>query len=294
MTEFLFTIVFRLLALLPLRALHGLGAPLGRLIYLASPRYAARTRDNLRQANLTTDQNHYQKVLSATIAETGKSIMELAWIWRRPYPEVIRKVLECIGLEHIIAAQKNGKGIIFLTPHLGCFEISALYAAQRVPITVLYRPPKLRWLEAVMRSGRERGQARLAKADISGVRLLYKALKRGEAIGLLPDQVPSQGEGEWVNFFARPAYTMTLIGRLAQASGATVLLASAERQALGRGYVIRVAPLLLDFSQPVTQQVNNALEQVIRTCPSQYLWSYNRYKVPRGVQSPEPFEEQTC
>ena len=87
---------------------------------------------------------------------------------------------------------------------------------------------------------------------------------------------------------------MTLIGRLAQASGATVLLASAERQALGHGYVIRVAPLLLDFSQPVTQQVNNALEQVIRTCPSQYLWSYNRYKVPRGVQSPEPFEEQTC
>ncbi len=294
MTEFLFTIVFRFLALLPLRVLHGMGALLGQLVYVFSPKYAARTRDNLRQANIASDQAHYQKILSAAIAETGKSMAELPWIWRRPYAEATSKVLECIGLEHISAAHANGKGIIFLTPHLGCFEISALYAAQRMPITVLYRPPKLIWLEAVMRKGRERGQARLAKADISGVRLLYKALKRGEAIGLLPDQVPSQGEGEWANFFARPAYTMTLIGRLAEASGATVLLASAERQARGRGYVIRVASLPLDFSQPITQQVNHALEQVIRACPTQYLWSYNRYKVPRGVLPPESVKVQTC
>jgi len=134
-----------------------------------------------------------------------------------------------------------------------------------------------------MRSGRERGQARLAKADVSGVRLLYKALKRGETIGLLPDQVPSQGEGEWAKFFGRPAYTMTLVGRLAQASGATVLLASAERQPRGEGYILRFEPLPLDFSRPVTQQINTALEQLIRACPTQYLWSYNRYKVPRGV-----------
>ena len=104
----------------------------------------------------------------------------------------------------------------FLTPHWGCFEITSLYIAQHLPLTNLYSSPKQDWLEAVMRSGRERGMARLATADLSGVRLLFKALKRGEAIGLLPDQVPSQGEGEWVDFFARPAYTMTLSGRLAR------------------------------------------------------------------------------
>lgn len=286
MTAFLFKTLFRLLAVLPLAVLHRLGALLGRLTDASSSQYAARTRENLRLAGLTADDAEYQRVLSTTVAEAGKSITELAWIWGRPYAEVVGKVRECVGLTHIEAAQARGKGIIFLTPHLGCFEISALYAAQRMPITVLYRPPRLRWLEGVMRIGRERGQARLAKADVSGVRLLYKALKRNEAIGLLPDQVPSQGEGDWADFFGRPAYTMTLVGRLAESSDATVLIAYSERLTHGQGYVIHVEPLSLDFSQPVPQQINAALERVIRACPAQYLWSYNRYKIPRGVQPP--------
>lgn len=296
MATFLFKTLFRLLALLPLRTLHGLGALLGRLTYAASATYAARTRENLRQADLAPDETGFRHTLSATIDETGKSFTELAWIWGRPYEEVVGKVQECRGLEHIAAAQARGKGIIFLTPHLGCFEISALYAAQRVPITVLYRPPRLGWLEGVMRGGRERGQAKLAKADVSGVRLLYKALKRGEAIGLLPDQVPSQGEGEWVDFFGRPAYTMTLVGRLAESSDATVLIAYSERLPYGQGYVIHVEPLALDFAQPVPRQINAALEQAIRACPAQYLWSYNRYKIPRGVSAPHlsPAVSTTC
>jgi KDO2-lipid IV(A) lauroyltransferase len=286
MFNFLFRIFFRLLALLPLGTLHGLGALLGRMIYMLSGQYATRTRDNLRQANLASDSAQYRQILDAAIAETGKSLTELPWIWGRPYDEVVDKVQECAGMEHIIAAQARGKGIIFLTPHLGCFEISALYAAKRVPITVLYRPPKLGFLEGVMRRGRERGQARLAKADVGGVRLLYKALKRGEAIGLLPDQVPSRGEGEWATFFSRPAYTMSLVGRLAESSGATVLIAYSERLPRGQGYIIHVAPLTLDFSAPVARQINAALENAIRACPGQYLWSYNRYKVPRGVVLP--------
>lgn len=287
MFAFLFKTVFRLFGLLPLGALHSLGALLGRLTYAASAQYAARTRENLRQAGITADEAEYRSVLSAAITEAGKGIAELAWIWGRPYDEVLGKVRECLGLEHIIAAQERGKGIIFLTPHLGCFEISALYAARRVPITVLYRPPKLGFLEGVMRGGRERGQAKLAKADVSGVRLLYKALRRGEAIGLLPDQVPSRGEGEWADFFDRPAYTMTLAARLAESSGATVLIAYSERLPHGQGYVIHVEPLQLDFTAPVPQQINAALERVIRACPAQYLWGYNRYKIPRGVQPPE-------
>src|SRR5512140_1113451 len=213
MSAFLFKSFFRLFALFPLGVLHGLGALLGRLTYAASAHYAARTRENLRQAGISPD------MLPEVIAETGKGIAELPWVWGRPYGEVLGKVKECVGLAYIEAAQARGQGIIFLTPHLGCFEIAALYAAQRMPITALYRPPKLGFLEGAMRAGRERGQAKLARADVGGVRLLYKALKRGEAIGLLPDQVPSRGEGEWAEFFGKPAYTMTLAGRLAQSSG---------------------------------------------------------------------------
>ncbi len=279
MYAFLIKALFSLLAALPLAGLQRLGALLGWLTYVSSRQYAARLRENLALAGYGDD----AFLRCAAIRETGKSLAELPWIWRRPYAEVLGKVRECVGLQHIEAAQAAGKGIIFLTPHLGCFEISALYAAQRLPITVLYRPPKLDFLEAVMRAGRERGQAKLAKADVSGVRLLYKALRRGEAIGLLPDQVPSQGEGEWAPFFGRPAYTMTLAGRLAESSDATVLIAYSERLPGGVGYVIHVEPLQPDFSQPLAAQINAALERTIRACPAQYLWGYNRYKIPRGV-----------
>lgn len=285
MTTFFFKTIFRWLSLLPLGGLQRLGALLGRLTYAVSGQYAARMRENLQQAGFLLDGKQGRVLLSAAIKEAGKSIAELPWVWGRAYGEVLCSVLECQGLQHVEAAQARGRGIIFLTPHLGCFEITSLYMAQNMPITVLYRPPRLRWLEGVMRSGRERGQIRLARADVSGVRLLYKALRRGEAIGLLPDQVPSGGEGEWADFFGRPAYTMTLVGRLAEASGAAVLLVGAERQA--QGYVIRFEPLPLDFSCSVPRQINAALERLIRTYPEQYLWSYNRYKVPRGVAAPK-------
>ena len=220
---------------LPLRWLHGLGALLGRITFAMSAPYAALTRENLRQANLATDEKHYAALLDQTIAEAGKGIVELPWVWCRPLQQVCAAVKHCQGWEHVEAAHAHGKGIIFLTPHWGCFEVTALYIAQHLPLTSLYRIPRQAWLEETMRSGRERGLARLATADVSGVRLLFKALKRGEAIGMLPDQVPSQGEGEWVNFFSRPAYTMTLIGRLAQSSGAAVLLVYAERLPKGAG-----------------------------------------------------------
>ena len=282
MANFIFKFIFRLFSLLPLRVLHMLGALLGRLTYAFSSGYAARMRENLQQAGFRLDDEQGRKLLSASIKEAGKSIVELPWVWGRSYEKVLGTVLECRGQEYFEAAQKSGRSVIYLTPHLGCFELAGLYCAQYRPITILYRQPRLAWLEEVMCQGRGRGQATLAKADLSGVRLLYKALKRREAIGLLPDQVPSGGEGVWADFFGRPAYTMTLVGRLAESSDAMVLLVAAERKA--KGYVMHFEPLQLDYSQPVAQQINTALEKIIRVCPEQYLWSYNRYKVPSGVQ----------
>jgi KDO2-lipid IV(A) lauroyltransferase len=287
MTSFIFKIIFRVLASLPLGWLHSLGALLGRFMFVMSKQYAARTEENLRQSHLATDENHYATLLKQSINEAGKGIVELPWVWGRPLAQVCATVQSCQGWEHMEAAHKRGKGIILLTPHWGCFEVVGLYVGQRLPLTCLYRSPKQAWLETIMRGGRERGLAKLATADVSGVRVLFKALKRGEAIGLLPDQVPSNGEGEWINFFSRPAYTMTLSGRLAQSSGATVVLAYAERFPQGRGYAMRIEPLSLDFGQSVPLQINAALERVIATAPAQYLWSYNRYKIPSGVTPPE-------
>jgi Kdo2-lipid IVA lauroyltransferase/acyltransferase len=132
--------------------------------------------------------------------------------------------------------------------------------------------------------GRSRGKARVAPANLKGVRTLYKALKRGEAIGLLPDQAPQMGEGAWAGFFGRPAYTMTLVRRLTKQTGAAVVFAFAERLPSGKGYVLhfeRYAGEDLD-----EHEMNRAVEALIRRCPTQYLWSYNRHKVPAGVPAP--------
>lgn len=283
--------VFNLAARLPLSVLHRLGSAAGRATYRLSGKYAARLRENLGYGLEGRPAAEFRKVLNASIAESGKSLAEMPWVWRRPLAEVTGSVRACHGWEHVEAARSKGRGIIFLSPHLGCFEVSIQWAAERMPITALYRPSKLAWLEEVMRSGRERGQLRMARTDVGGVRLLYKALKRGESIALLPDQVPGNGEGEWANFFGRPAYTMTLVGRLVESSGAAMLMACAERLPDGAGYVIRITPLEFVPGLPVTAQMNAALEAVVRACPGQYLWSYNRYKAPAGIKAPAQVNE---
>lgn len=270
------------MALLPLWALHRLGVVLGWATYLLSGKYAARMRENLGYYNAGRHSSEFRKVLRASVAEAGKSITELPWVWRRPVAEVLGKVQHCYGREHFDNARHSGKGLIVLTPHLGCFEIIGLYVAAEMPMTCMYSTPKRAWMDEVIRGGRQRGQMFLARADIGGVRTLLKALKRGEAIGLLPDQVPAHGEGEWADYFSRPAYTMTLAGRLLESSGARVLLSYVVRRPYGDGYDIHFAPLELKSEIPVTRQINSALEKIIRTCPAQYLWSYNRYKAPPG------------
>jgi len=294
MTTFLFKMFFRLLASLPLRWLHALGALLGHLTFTLSAQYATRTRENLRQANIAVDEAHFAALLKQTVSEAGKGIVELPWVWLNPLEQVCATVTSCHGWEHMEAARGRGKGIILLTPHWGCFEVVGLYVGKHMPLTCLYRSPKQDWMENIMRDGRERGFAKLATADIKGVRALFKALKNGEAVGLLPDQVPGNGEGEWVDHFGRPAYTMTLSGRLAQKSKATILLSFAERLPKGEGYVLRFEPLTLDYSQPAPAQINAALERVIAISPTQYLWSYNRYKVPSGVLPSGAIKEKTC
>lgn len=286
MTSFLFATIFRLLSLLPLPALHGLGSVLGRFIYMVSPSYAQRMQENLRSAGLHRSEREYQNLLVQTISEAGKSVLELPWVWCRPVEQVYSAIRNVEGWEHVETAQSAGRGLMVLTPHWGCFEVIGLYFGKHSHMTNLYRAPKQAWLERFMINGRTRGLSKLAPADVSGVRLLFKALKRGEGIGLLPDQVPGNGEGEWAEFFHRPAYTMTLSGRLAQSSGAQVLLVSAERLPKGQGYTLRITPLDLDFTQSVPLQINQAMERTIAIAPAQYLWSYNRYKTPSGVTPP--------
>ena len=274
---------FRQLARLPLSWLHAAGAALCWLVYRVSPTYAGRMRENLYASGVCAGAQ-CESLLRAAVAETGKGVAELPAVWFGAEERVAKLVVECEGWDAVEAARARGRGIIFLTPHLGCFEIASLYGAQRMPLTVLYRPPKQAWIEPLMVAGRSRWHATVAPANLRGVRMLYKALARGEAIGLLPDQAPGTGEGAWADFVGRPAYTMTLVARLARATDAAVIMAFAERLGGGRGYHLRLEALPAgDFDEAA---LNRAVEAQVRRCPAQYLWGYNRYKVPAGADAP--------
>ncbi len=269
--------LFRLFARLPLHVLHNLGAIAGWLIYAFSPTYRRHLRENIALAGCAAARG-------AAIAEAGKTLLELPKLWLRPREEIVGRVVKVTGWEHVEAAHAAGRGILFLTPHLGCFEITAqLYAGYRGqrPITVLYRRPKQDWLAPLIEQGRG-ATLKLAPADLGGVRKLIRALKSGEAVGMLPDQAPGIGEGEWAPFFGKPAYTMTLAARLAK-TGATVILAYAERLHYGAGYHMRLLTPQGDVTTPAG--INREIERLILCCPGQYLWGYNRYK---GAPPAEP------
>ncbi len=275
-------ILLKLIAWLPLGAVHFLGTVAGWITYLLSPAYRARLRANLSCACLDT-----RRIRHGAIAEAGRQMLEAAWFWLRPSADVAARVRDAHPGE-LDALLADPRPLLLLTPHFGGFEAFAQYyttrpgAASR-PMTILYRVPRKAVLRKVIEA-RGRAGLELAPADLRGVRMLARALKRGHTAGILPDQVPSQGDGVWVPYFGRPAYTMTLPARLAYAAGARVVLVFCERMARGMflaHYVPLVEPLTGDPDRDAAS-INRALEALIRERPTQYLWGYARYKAPSG------------
>lgn len=289
----LLNVLFRLVGYLPLRLNHGCGSAIGRLAGWLSPRHKRTTMTNIARyiahSGTPAQQVDRKKLADAALAEQGKSITELAVVWTASVPHLDRLVMSCDGWHEVEAAQAAARPIIFVSPHLGCYEMAGRYVAHRVPIAALYRPSKLAWISPLMQAGRARGGATTVPADASGVRTLLKTLKQGGSIFILPDQVPAAekgGEGVWADFFGHPAYTMTLLPRLARASNAVVIYLFAERLPKGRGYHLHMQAMSTGYVEDKIEaatQTNQMVETLIAQCPSQYLWGYNRYKQPAGA-----------
>lgn len=266
------------IACLPLSWVHRLGIFFGYLSYCFDPKSNRIALANIQQSGLAADDIKAQRLVKTSRLEAGKAILETLFIWGKPSPKLLPLIQQVHGWQHIVEAQAQGKGLIFLTPHLGCFEITSVYYGARAPITVLYRPPKLQWLSQLVVEGRQKGQVQMAPANANGVKKLLQALKSGQAIGILPDQIPRQGEGEWADFFGKPAYTMGLASKLASKADAVIIMAFGERLPAGKGFDIHLTRVE-DISTPA--QLNQAIERQVAACPSQYLWQYNRYKQRR-------------
>ena len=275
-------LVLQLLARLPLWLLHGAGAVLGWAVFVLSGSYRRCFLANARWAGLRVGQ------WRAAVAAAGCLTLELPRLWLGPQVPVRWQ-----GAHWVDQALAQGRGVVFITPHLGCFEIAGKTYAARYghthPMTALYRPSRQPWLARLEASARSRPGLHMAPTTLAGVKQMLKALKRGECVALLPDQVPPLHQGVWAPFFGQAAYTMTLAARLAQQTGATTLLAWGERLPWGRGYVVHVLPTLaIDAvsGDDAVVQMNQALEALISQHPGQYLWGYARYKQPRADLPP--------
>ncbi|MGR6804848.1 lysophospholipid acyltransferase family protein [Sphaerotilus natans] len=282
----------------PLPLLHRIGALLGWITWCASPTYRRRMRANVEQAGLPWPQAR------PAVASAGRMVAELPWLWCRRPDAPLGELVRWEGAEHVEAALARGRGLVMLTPHLGCFEIIAQAYAERWggqrAMTALYRPARQPWLRDLVAQSRNRPGLETAPATLAGVRQMIRALRKGGTIGLLPDQVPPEGLGVWAPFFGREAYTMTLAARLVQQTGADWLLLACERLPGGRGFVIRASlpdeALPTSADEPDAERlavrsagvVNRAMERLIRQNPGQYLWGYHRYKAPRALAEPVP------
>ncbi len=271
--------LFKLLSLLPLWLLHGAGWVLGWVVFLGSATYRHRFFANAALAG------YGFASVRAAVGSAGRMAAELPQLWMGSAVACEWDNEACV--DRAYAARR---GVVFLTPHMGCFEITAQGLARRYgerygPLTVLYRPARQAWLARLMADARSRPGLKTAPTTLAGVRQMMRALRNGQAVGLLPDQVPPEGMGLWAPFFGRDAYTMTLSARLAQQTGATVLLLWGERLILGRGFRLHFRelehPLPTDDLDAAVLQINQEMERLIRECPAQYLWGYARYKQPR-------------
>jgi len=278
--------LLRLLARLPLWLVHVLGGGLGWLAYALSAAYRRGLRENAGRAGITPAARR------ASVAEAGRLVMELPRLWLRPRERAIDDPVHWQGETLIEQCVAQPGGLLLLTPHIGSFEVAAQAFSQRFgqrkPLTVLYRPARQRWLRELEETARARDHLATAPATLAGVRQLLRALRRGETAGMLPDQVPPQGQGAWAPFFGHPAYTMTLAARLVQQTGAAVIVLWCERLPHGRGYVVHVEPLAEPLpagasDEALAAAMNRSMEAVILRCPAQYLWGYARYKAPRGA-----------
>ena len=275
--------ILYLIAALPLGIVQLIGGALGVLAYVGSKQY----RKLFSSQYEAVVRNYYLKSkLWTAAASSGILFADSLWIWRNPEKALSKTQIH--NWDVVQTVMSEGKGMIILTPHLGGFEIIPRVLARHFPATILYRPSRQAWLNEVVEEGRSYPNMHFVPANLHGVRQITRALSKGEAIAILPDQVPSSGDGIWTEFFGRPAYTTTLPTRLANRFNTPAVMFTAKRGHLGLGWVVSAKrlPLFSENSNAASTQLNAAIEEAILSAPEQFIWSYNRYKHPAGAELP--------
>lgn len=290
MRALLSRLLLRFCASLPLPLNHRLGTLLGRGLFRFSHDLRNSTEINLRLCFPNQPTTARDRLARTSMIEMGKTITEMGPLWQWERTRVLAEVRQISGEQYLLNALARNKGVLLALPHIGAWEMVGLYCSANHPMTSLYRPPRMAALDSTVRHARERLGAKLVPTSTQGVRALYKALGNGELVAILPDQDPREGGGEFVPFFGNPAYTMTLLARLAKKSHAPILFSYAERLPDGAGYHLHFIPAnwkVNDYTiEQNTHYINAGIERCITNHPEQYQWSYKRFRTrPEGEAS---------
>jgi KDO2-lipid IV(A) lauroyltransferase len=291
-----------LLTRLPWPWLLRLGDGIAALMLRRNTREARVARRNLELIAPGMPPAQREQLQQRIVRTTARQAIETLRLWTRPHAENLALIREHHGVDLFDAAIRAGRGVIVAAPHYGNWELLNQWLAAHTPLAILYAPPESAIGDAFLRRVRaDDAQAQRVtqvRAEGPGVRQLFKLLKDGGVVGILPDQQPKQGDGEFAPFFGVPALTMTLLGRLAHRTGAAVVFAYCERIVGGRAgqpafaLHIEAAPEAVGDAEPAVAvaALNGALERIARRDPSQYQWTYKRYTLrPSGSGYDNPY-----
>lgn len=286
--------MLRVFGLLPLPVLYALGSAMGQILWWRRhARERVHTEVNMRIVHPELGDAARDVLVHRCLVETGRAVAEMAAVWGRGAERALELVRDVQGLEHLQAALQSRRGLIIAAPHLGCWELLNYWLGARTEIAVLYAPPRNPEWEALLVRARGKLAAQHLRADAAGVRALYKRVAAGGVIGILPDQQPKRGEGQFAPFFGLDANTMVLLPRIAQRTGATVLFAFAERLPRGAGFRIRILPApegIADGDLRVAcTALNRGVEQCVELAFAQYQWTYKRWAERPDPDAPDPY-----
>ena len=284
-----------LLGRLPWPLLYRLGDGVAALWRWRDVRESRVTRRNLELAFPTLSAQAREDLHRQVLRTTARQGLETLKLWTRPPAENLALLRQRHGEALYDAALAAGKGVIVAAPHFGNWELLNQWLASRGPVAVVYRPPESATGDAFLQIVRGVDNVRQVRAEGPAVRQLWKVLKEGGAVGILPDQQPKAGDGEFAPFFGVQALTMTLLSRLAERTGAPVLLAWCERVGDGPGFDLHVEPAPAAIGDPdpkvAVACLNAEVERIAGRALAQYQWTYKRYTLrPPGSGEPNPYQ----
>jgi KDO2-lipid IV(A) lauroyltransferase len=278
------------LAVLPHRAVRGLGAMLGMVFYAVDAKHRRVASKNLTQAFPTRSADEVRAISREMFKHFGRLLFEMLKFSTLSRAAMLRRV-EFEGEDRARLAYSQGKGVLFFTGHFGFWELHAIVHALHLrPIGVLARALDNPYLNGLLENVRGRtGNTVIYRQG--AVRRVMKTLAAGEGVALLIDQHMHSADAIWVDFFERPAATTSTLAALALRTGAPVVPVFALPVEGGRYRMIyehAVEPPEGDGPEAVrefTQRCTDVLEMYVRRHPELWLWMHRRWRdvpVPEG------------